>query len=160
MRWIGCASTWMCACKICILCMWIRVFINWNLCNLFEAKIKIQHMQTNCWYANNPSIILNIYDKRILNTNICMCSLFTCTDFSTVYYIPHGMQQKALFAQRFIYEVNTVSHARSSIWSISICAVCNVHSKSSFGSFTATNLEMYEILQLSQNRTTFFFLFW
>lgn len=31
------------------------------------------------------------------------------------------------------------------------CAMC-----SSFGSYTATNLEMYKILQLSQNRTFFF----
>lgn len=45
-------------------------YIEWNLCNSFEAEIKIQHMQTNCRYANIPSIILNIYDKRIPNTNI------------------------------------------------------------------------------------------
>lgn len=94
---------WMCVC-VCMRCviiyvylyMWTRVFINWNLCNLFEAKIKIQHMQTNCRYANITSIILNIYGKRILNTNICM---WTCTDFSTVYYSIPCICNKKLYLQ-------------------------------------------------------------
>lgn len=63
-------------------------------------------MQTDCRYANIPSIILNIYDKRILNTNICICGHVPIFP-RFIIFDAMCSTQKAI-CKAILYDVNTV----------------------------------------------------